>query len=57
MKHTKLDLFADDATMHDSAAHVTPIENNLRKDMENVQTWCEENKMKINELKTKCMIL
>ena len=57
VKNSLLDLFADDATLHNSEGTLCEIENNLREDMEYIGTWCTENRMVINENKTKCMLI
>ena len=57
VKNSLLDLFADDATLHNSEGTLCEIENNLREDMEYIDTWCTENRMVINEKKTKCMLI
>ena len=48
-------MFANDATMHGSSPTLTPIQDNMRKDIKSIQNWCTENKMKIIELKSNCM--
>ena len=48
VNYTKLEMFADDATMHDSSPNLTPIQDNMCKDIKSIQNWCTENKMKIN---------
>ena len=46
VNYTKLEMFADDATMHDSSPNLTPIQDNMCKDIKSIQNWCTENKMK-----------
>ena len=57
VKNSLLDLFADDATLHNSEGTLCEIENNLREDMEYIGTSCTENRMVINENKTKSMLI
>ena len=57
VKHSNIDIFADDATLHSSAPDLNTIQVALCKDLENINIWCLENKMKINEKKTKCMLI
>ena len=57
VKNSLLDLFADDDTLHNSEGTLCEIENNLREDIEYIDTWCTENRMVINEKKTKCMLI
>ena len=50
-------MFADDVTLHSSSADMNVIENNLNCDIEKIDAWCLQNRMKINESKTKCMLM
>ena len=43
--------------MHDSAETIASVYQNMQNDVENIKLWCDENKMKINELKTKSMMI
>ena len=55
--HSKLSLFADDATLHNSAASLESIKSPISADIVNINNWCRENGMIINENKSKCMII
>ena len=57
IQHSQLSLFADDATLHDSASSTQTINENLNADIVNVQNWCAENRMVINENKSKCLLI
>ena len=57
VKHSQIALFADDTTIHGSSKSLESIEENMQKDLDNINKWCDENKMKINENKTNCMLL
>ena len=57
IQHSQLSLFADDATLHDSASSTQTINENLNADIVNVQNWCAENCMIINENKSKCLVI
>ena len=57
VKHSKLSLFADDATLHKSAASLESIKGPIVSDIDNVNNWCRENGMIINEHKSKCMVI
>ena len=57
IQHSQLSLFADDATLHDSASSTQTINENLNADIVNVQSWCTENCMVINENKSKCLLI
>ena len=50
-------MFADDITLHSSSADMNVIENHLNCDIEKIDAWCLQNRMKINENKTKCMLM
>jgi len=52
-----IDLYADDSTVHESGYDVTMIESHLQSSIEKIDFWCKINKMTINPLKSKCMIL
>ena len=57
VEKSKLEMFADDMTLHSSSADMNVIENNLNCDIEKIDGWCLQNRMKINESKTKCMLM
>ena len=57
IQHSQFSLFADDATLHDSASSTQTINKNLNADIVNVQNWCAENCMVINENKSKCLLI
>ena len=57
VEKSKLDLFADDVTLHSSSAGMNVIENHHNCDIEKIDAWCLQNRIKINENKTKCMLM
>ena len=57
VRHSQIALFADDTTIHQSSKSIKSIEDNMQKDLENINKWCDENKMKINENKTNSMLI
>ena len=57
VKHSNLSLFADDATLHKSGGSVENVSTHLSSDVENINTWCYENYMTINENKSKTMLI
>ena len=57
MKHSQLSLFADDATLCNSAASLESIKRPIASDIDNVNNWCRENGMIIKENKSKCMVI
>ena len=44
-------------TLHDSASLTQTINENLNADIVNVQNWCAETCMVINENKSKCLLI
>ena len=50
-------MYADDSTIHTSARTVEELNNKLTEDMTNVQAWCTNNNMVINDGKTKAMMI
>ena len=57
VKSSNLSSFADDATLHKSAASVDLVKVPLSSGVDNVNNWCRENGMIINENKSKCMAI
>ena len=57
VKNSNIDIFADDATLHSSSPNIRIIQEKLSSDLAEINQWCLENKMKINEKKTKCMLV
>ena len=57
VKHSNIDIFADDATLHSSSPDIRVIQDTLSTDLAEMNQWCLVNKMKINEKKTKCMLV
>ena len=51
------DLFADDTSLHSSAANVSIVQNSLQKGLDDVSKWCNLNQMVIHPQKTKCMMI
>ena len=49
VKHSQIALFADDTTIHGSSKSLESIEENMQKDLDNINKWCDENKMKIKQ--------
>ena len=52
-----IDMFADDSTLHCSGKTIPELETKLNIDMENTRKWCTQNKMAVNETKTKTMLI
>ncbi|KAK3094300.1 hypothetical protein FSP39_000043 [Pinctada imbricata] len=57
VKNSRLDLFADDATLHKANNNLLEIERDMNEDMDHISAWCKENRMVINESKTKCILV
>ena len=57
VEKSERDMFSDDVTLHSSSADMNVIENHLNCDIEKIDMWCLQNRMKINENKTKCMLM
>ena len=57
IKHTEMDIYADDSTLHTADKHTSIIEKNLQKDLNSIQTWCKKNNMSINPTKTTSMLI
>ena len=50
-------MYADDSTIHTSARMVEELNNKLTEDMTNVQAWCTNNNLVLNDGKTKAMMI
>ena len=57
IEHSNIDIFADDATLHNSSKDVSNINNDLQVDVNNVLQWCKQNNMVLNENKTKGLLI
>ena len=57
VKHTTVDMFADDTTLSTSSSSLDSVTHSLTADIENINKWCDSNKMHINLSKTKVMYL
>lgn len=57
IKHTVVDIFADDTTISTSNSSLDVVIHSLKTDIENISKWCDSNKMHINLSKTKVMYL
>ena len=47
VNESKIDLFADDTTVHKAAQSLDVFENGLNNDISEIQNWCNENQMLI----------
>ena len=57
VSQSNVDLYADDSTLHYHDKLIENIDFVLQKDITAIETWCNNNSMKINTQKTKCMRL
>ena len=57
IENSDIDIFADDATLHNSSNEIHNINNGLQVDVNNVVQWCKQNKMVLNENKTKGLLI
>jgi len=57
LNETHIDLFADDATQYSSGMTLQNVEENLNSDIQPIVLWNAENRMVLNEKKTKAMIV
>ena len=55
--NSNTDMYADDSTIHTSARTVEELNNKLTEDMTNVQAWCTNNNLVLNDGKTKAMMI
>ena len=50
-------MLADDTTLHTSGKDILQIRSNMQDSLEQVSSWCDENHMVINPIKTKSMTI
>ena len=55
--NSNTDMYADDSTIHTSARTVEELNNKLTEDMTNVQAWCTNNNLVLNDGKTKALMI
>ena len=51
------DLFADDNSIYSCGTDLRSVQTSLQEDLNDVSTWCDQNRMVIHPHKTKCMVL
>lgn len=52
-----IDLFADDSTLHTSDSELSKLDSILQKSINEIQNWCQINKMALHPQKTKSMLI
>ena len=57
VEHSNTDLYADDTTLHFTYSNIDTIHKKLQDDLDIIQLWCSNNKMKINPTKTTSMLI
>ena len=51
------DLFGDDNSIHSCGSDLQSVQTSLHEGLNDVSTWCDQNRMAIHPHKTKCMVL
>ena len=51
------DMLADDTTLHTSGKYIMQIRSNMQDSLDQVSSWCGNNHMVINPIKTKSMTI
>ena len=54
---SRLDMYADEATLHKSSSCIRQINTALQDDLLKVQKWCVNNNMVINPNKSTCILI
>lgn len=57
LKHCQINLFADDTLLHISCSDINDGFNKINEDLKYFTNWLNVNKMKINEAKTKYLVI
>ena len=57
LKHRCSDFFADDMTVHTSSQYIDIINTELQTDLEIINSWSKQSKMKIHCIKTTYMLV
>ena len=56
-KHCSLNMYADDMTIYHSAKDPSEVRETLEEDLCDIQSWIDENKLRLNVAKTQLMVL
>jgi uncharacterized HAD superfamily protein len=56
-KEAILELFADDSTLHSQAKNKCDLQKILQVSLDEINTWCQSNKMVLHPKKTKSMVI
>lgn len=57
LKQAQIIYYADDVMLHVSAKTSNQLNDLLQQEINIISNWATENKLKINVLKTKCMVI
>ena len=57
LKNAGMGIYADDTTMYVSSESIEHVNEVLQLELKLVSEWIMENKLKLNVLKTKCMVI
>ena len=52
-----MDLFADDSTLHSSSTDISILNFTLQNSLNDIDKWCDDNKMALHPNKTKSMLI
>ena len=51
------DLFADDGSIHSCGSDLQSVQTSIQKGLNDISTWCDQNRVAIHPHKAKCMVL
>ena len=54
---TKCDMLADDTTLHKTSKNIVTLRSTLQNSLDTVFKWCGNNRMVLNPIKTKSMVI
>ena len=57
IKHSTIDMYADDTIMYHSSSSPHTIENKLNQDLSHIHNWLKQNKLIMNCKKTSSMLI
>ena len=57
MSSSDVNMFADDTEIHYSYSDLSTVERTLQADIQNVSVWLVANRLKLNIVKSLCMLI
>ncbi len=57
VEHSHVNIYADDTEIHASSPDLDLLHSKLQNDLDTLQVWLAVNKLKVNTLKTQCMLI